>query len=239
MPARSSAWPGLSGRAGRNWPVRFTGFIRSKRARCVCAAGAWRPAHPRESLRAGLVYVPEERKRQGLVLEHSLAEAIGIGFSDRLTRFGLIRTRAQRRRVSGSDRPLRHPRGRRRAGRRHAQRRKSAKGAAGPLARTRASGHHPRRADARRRRRRQVADPRTRRRPGRAREGHPVHLERSGRNRGDERSNSRHEPRHDRDRIARRRDDGAQRDPRGLRPLSAGPIAIRQTSRANEEYGPL
>ncbi len=55
---------------------------------------AWRPAHPRESLRAGLVYVPEERKRQGLVLEHSLAEAIGIGFSDRLTRFGLIRTRA-------------------------------------------------------------------------------------------------------------------------------------------------
>jgi rhamnose transport system ATP-binding protein len=60
----------------------------------------WRPAHPRESLRAGLVYVPEERKRQGLVLEHSLAEAIGIGFSDRLTRFGLIPARAQRRRVA-------------------------------------------------------------------------------------------------------------------------------------------
>jgi rhamnose transport system ATP-binding protein len=60
----------------------------------------WRPAHPRESLRAGLVYVPEERKRQGLVLEHSLAEAIGIGFSDQLSRFGMIRPRAQRRRVS-------------------------------------------------------------------------------------------------------------------------------------------
>jgi rhamnose transport system ATP-binding protein len=59
----------------------------------------WRPAHPRESLRAGLVYIPEERKRQGLVLEHSLGEAIGIGFSDRLSRFGLIRPRAQRVRV--------------------------------------------------------------------------------------------------------------------------------------------
>jgi ABC-type sugar transport system ATPase subunit len=44
--------------------------------------------------------VPEERKRQGLVLEHSLAEAIGIGFSDQLSRFGMIRPRAQRRRVS-------------------------------------------------------------------------------------------------------------------------------------------
>jgi ABC-type sugar transport system ATPase subunit len=59
----------------------------------------WQPTHPRESLRAGLVYVPEERKRQGLVLGHSLADAISIGFSDRLTRFGLIGPRSERRRV--------------------------------------------------------------------------------------------------------------------------------------------
>ena len=59
----------------------------------------WRPSHPRESLKAGLVYVPEERKRQGLVLEHSVAEAIAIGFSDRLARFGVIPPRAERRRM--------------------------------------------------------------------------------------------------------------------------------------------
>ena len=35
---------------------------------------SWDPRRPRHSLNAGLVYVPEERKRQGLVLEHSLAE---------------------------------------------------------------------------------------------------------------------------------------------------------------------
>ena len=50
----------------------------------------WAPRHPQASLRAGLIYVPEERKRQGLVLEHSLADSISIGFSDLLTRFGLI-----------------------------------------------------------------------------------------------------------------------------------------------------
>jgi ABC-type sugar transport system ATPase subunit len=59
----------------------------------------WRPRHPRESVRAGLVYIPEERKRQGLVLEHSLSDAIGIGISDRLARFGLVPPRSQGRRV--------------------------------------------------------------------------------------------------------------------------------------------
>jgi rhamnose transport system ATP-binding protein len=90
---------GLVG-AGRSELARaIYGLYRVEEGTMRLCGRAWRPAHPRESLRAGLVYVPEERKRQGLVLEHSLGEAIGIGFSDRLTRFGLIRTRAQRRRV--------------------------------------------------------------------------------------------------------------------------------------------
>jgi ABC-type sugar transport system ATPase subunit len=60
---------------------------------------AWRPLHPRESIKAGLAYLPEERKRQGLVLEHSLGESISIGFSDLLCHWGLIRRHAEENRV--------------------------------------------------------------------------------------------------------------------------------------------
>jgi rhamnose transport system ATP-binding protein len=91
---------GLVG-AGRSELARaIYGLYRAETGSMGLRGGAWRPAHPRESLKAGLVYVPEERKRHGLVLEHALSDAIGIGFSDRLTRFGLIRPRAQRRRIS-------------------------------------------------------------------------------------------------------------------------------------------
>jgi ABC-type sugar transport system ATPase subunit len=51
------------------------------------------PHSAHDALRAGLVYLPEERKRQGLVLDHGLGESIGIGFSDLLTRFGILRQR--------------------------------------------------------------------------------------------------------------------------------------------------
>jgi ABC-type sugar transport system ATPase subunit len=60
----------------------------------------WRPSHPRQAIEAGLVYVPEERKRQGLVLVHSLAHSISIGFTDRLTRLGIIRRRREREQVA-------------------------------------------------------------------------------------------------------------------------------------------
>lgn len=51
---------------------------------------AWAPVSAQAALQAGLVYVPEERKRQGLVLEHSTGESISIGFTDQLARWGLI-----------------------------------------------------------------------------------------------------------------------------------------------------
>ena len=50
----------------------------------------WLPRNPSEALQFGLVYIPEERKRQGFVLDHSLASSIGIGFSDLFSRWGLI-----------------------------------------------------------------------------------------------------------------------------------------------------
>jgi len=55
----------------------------------------WSPRSPDESLDAGMVYLPEERKRQSLVLDHSLGDSISIGFSDLFTRWGMIRAQEE------------------------------------------------------------------------------------------------------------------------------------------------
>jgi ABC-type sugar transport system ATPase subunit len=87
---------GLVG-AGRSELARaIYGMYRLDAGAMKLRGRTWQPSHPQESIRSGLVYVPEERKRQGLVLGHSLAESISIGFSDRLTRFGLIAPRSER-----------------------------------------------------------------------------------------------------------------------------------------------
>ena len=59
----------------------------------------WKPSGPHEALRASLVYLPEERKRQGLVLDHSVKDSISIGFSELMSRWGLIDGRAESDRV--------------------------------------------------------------------------------------------------------------------------------------------
>ena len=55
----------------------------------------WSPRSPDESLAAGMVYLPEERKRQSLVLDHSVSDTISIGFSDLFTRWGMIRAQEE------------------------------------------------------------------------------------------------------------------------------------------------
>jgi ABC-type sugar transport system ATPase subunit len=89
----------------------LVGAGRSELARAVyglypCEAGSmrlrgrpWAPRNAHESLAAGLVYLPEERKRQGLVLDHSIGDSISIGFSDLLGGWGVIRGRAEQARV--------------------------------------------------------------------------------------------------------------------------------------------
>ena len=39
----------------------------------------WKPRSPWDALQAGLVYLPEERKRHGLVADHGLSPSLAIG----------------------------------------------------------------------------------------------------------------------------------------------------------------
>ncbi|MAT14006.1 MAG: D-xylose ABC transporter ATP-binding protein [Planctomyces sp.] len=59
----------------------------------------WRPRSAQQAVETGLVYIPEERKRQALVLDHSLRESISIGFANLISRFGFISTRQEKAKV--------------------------------------------------------------------------------------------------------------------------------------------
>jgi ABC-type sugar transport system ATPase subunit len=62
----------------------------------------WKPGSPYQALTAGLVYLPEERKRHSLVPDHSVSDSISIGFSDRLTRWGIIRASVEQQQVQAA-----------------------------------------------------------------------------------------------------------------------------------------
>lgn len=59
----------------------------------------WLINNPTQALKDGVVYIPEERKRQGLVLGHSLKESISIGFTDMLTKLGVISKKKEKEKV--------------------------------------------------------------------------------------------------------------------------------------------
>ncbi|QAY59105.1 sugar ABC transporter ATP-binding protein [Microbacterium protaetiae] len=50
------------------------------------------PGNPSEAMRAGIALVPEDRRKQGLVTESSVAHNITLAIRRRLSRFGLITT---------------------------------------------------------------------------------------------------------------------------------------------------
>jgi len=53
-----------------------------------------RSGHPDQAIAAGIVLVPEDRKGQGVVLDHSIADNLALGNTDRLARHGWMTPRA-------------------------------------------------------------------------------------------------------------------------------------------------
>ena len=55
-----------------------------------------RKASPAAAMAAGIGYVPEDRRQQGLVMEMSIQQNVGARLADRLQRRGLISSAAER-----------------------------------------------------------------------------------------------------------------------------------------------
>jgi ABC-type sugar transport system ATPase subunit len=90
----------------------LVGAGRSELAKAIFGAEPWtggrmrldgaeiRPRHPRDAIRAGVGYAPEDRKSEALVLQRSVAENVSLAMLPRVRRFRFVRARAERRRVA-------------------------------------------------------------------------------------------------------------------------------------------
>jgi len=91
------------------------GLVGSSRSRLASILGGVRPARsgtvlrngrpvrlrrPRDAARAGIVVIPEDRKREGLILGHSLRENIALAHLSELSRAGVVRRTEERRLAS-------------------------------------------------------------------------------------------------------------------------------------------
>jgi ribose transport system ATP-binding protein len=87
---------GLVG-AGRTELVRaITGADPIASGRVLLDGADITPRHPWEAIRHGLVLVPEDRKHQGVILDHSIAENIGYCNPDALGHRGFVNARRLR-----------------------------------------------------------------------------------------------------------------------------------------------
>jgi ribose transport system ATP-binding protein len=93
---------GLVG-AGRSEVARvLAGIDRIDRGSVTLHGKPYRPRSPADAIRAGVVYFPEDRKRQGLVLGMRIRENVTLPTLARLTRSGVIRSEAEREVAQGA-----------------------------------------------------------------------------------------------------------------------------------------
>jgi ribose transport system ATP-binding protein len=87
---------GLLG-AGRTELARaITGADPPRTGRVAIKGEALLPRAPRDTIRRGVGFLPEDRKTQGLVLERSVQQNLALPSTPRLSPFGWIRERAER-----------------------------------------------------------------------------------------------------------------------------------------------
>jgi ABC-type sugar transport system ATPase subunit len=96
----------------------LVGAGRSELAKAIFGAAPWtsgrmrvdgaklHPRHPRDAIRAGVGYAPEDRKSEALVLQRSVAENVSLALLPRIRRFRFVRSRAERRKVAALARRL-------------------------------------------------------------------------------------------------------------------------------------
>ena len=93
---------GLVG-AGRSEVARaIFGLYPGIEGKMELAGRPYSPRHSSEARERGVVYIPEERKKQGFVLEHSVRDGISIGFLSQAARFGLVSGKGERNRVAAA-----------------------------------------------------------------------------------------------------------------------------------------
>ena len=127
-PARSSAWPASSAPVAARSPARVFGVDRYDVRHGPDERRHVAPRNPRAAIRAGMAFVPEDRRKQGLITEGSVARNVAGVIRGGLTRAGAAhqRCREPRRRTLG--RPARGQDQRPRHACRHHERRQPAEG---------------------------------------------------------------------------------------------------------------
>jgi len=97
-PGEIAGLAGLAGSGRFDVARSLFGLLPLERGELRLRGRPWRPRDAADALRAGIAYLPEERKRQALVLEHSLQDAISAASLGSVSRWGLIRRGEERRR---------------------------------------------------------------------------------------------------------------------------------------------
>ena len=133
---------------------------RALRARCSGTGTRCRIRRPRDAVRAGIVVIPEDRKREGLILDHSVRGNVGLASLAEISHGGIVSVAGERRLAEETVRRVRRAAAADRSARAEPERRQPAEGRAREVARAQAGagGRRPRRADARRRCGREVRD---------------------------------------------------------------------------------